>query len=135
MYAEKSEFGPYVHKDRHSTMEGDAQLDAFTLALLVIVQQVDGVTSKQQRDIFAYVLRPVGLQWKAVVERADRFEPEPPYLPRRTSKFGDRLPDRQSGDLSADVNFLDVYIVLHLRFIPSIYAHLLRKSYIRLSDR
>ena len=55
-------------------MEGDAQLDACTLALLVIVQQVDGVTSKQQRDIFAYVLRPVGLQWKAVVERADRFE-------------------------------------------------------------
>ena len=53
-------------------MEGDAQLDACTLALLVIVQQVDGVTSKQQRDIFAYVLRPVGLQWKAVVERADR---------------------------------------------------------------
>lgn len=52
-------------------MEGDAQLDACTLALLVIVQQVDGVTSKQQRDIFAYVLRPVGLQWKAVVERAD----------------------------------------------------------------
>ena len=46
-------------------MEGDAQLDACTLALLVIVQQVDGVTSKQQRDIFAYVLRPVGLQWKA----------------------------------------------------------------------
>ena len=52
-------------------MEGDAQLDACTLALLVIVQQVDGVTSKQQRDIFAYVLRPVGLQWKAVVERCD----------------------------------------------------------------
>lgn len=116
-------------------MEGDAQLDACTLALLVIVQQVDGVTSKQQRDIFAYVLRPVSLQWKAIVERADRFESEPPYLLRRTSKFGDRLPDRQSGDLSADVNFLDVHIVLHLRFIPSIYAHLLRKSYIRLSDR
>lgn len=56
-------------------MEGDAQLDACTLALLVIVQQVDGVTSKQQRDIFAYVLRPVGLQWKAVVERLTGSNP------------------------------------------------------------
>ena len=94
---------------RHPPLAGDEVFDHRALALPPIRNHIDRIALEQQLDILAHLIRPLRLEWQSVTERTDRLEAEAPDFRFRGLKLGDHLVDGQSGDLPADVDFLDIH--------------------------